>query len=84
VVPVLLDPPSYRCPVCGGDVTGLVQEELEERVDVGYWRRPGGSSGAGSAWQEFEIGVRCPGTSGGPGAAGDKGHALTVTGKFIP
>jgi hypothetical protein len=60
-----LDPDRYECPDHHIDITGLVQEALEELgPPVAY--RPGP--------RPFQVIVTCPGTSGA-GA-----HPLTCTG----
>ena len=60
-----LDPARYECPDHHTDLTGLVEEALEDQGPPVAYRRP-------SADQAFQVIVICPG-AGTP-------HSLTCTG----
>jgi hypothetical protein len=67
---VKLDPRDYTCPDHGIDLTGQVEQALEEDgPPLAYWGLLGRAAGP----RPFEVIVTSPGTGGGA-------HELTCTG----
>jgi hypothetical protein len=69
-----LDPGNYECPTHHTDLTGLVEEALDNSLHVAYRRPLLGRKPAGP----FQVIVTCPGTGGA------RPHPLTCTGKQAP
>jgi len=70
---MILDPGRYECPEHHADLTGLVEEALEEPGPPVAYRRPllGRQAPAG---RPFQVIVTCPGDDGAAP------HPLTCTG----
>jgi hypothetical protein len=65
-----LDPGRYECPDHHTDLTGLVEEALDEQGPPVAYRRPGA--------RPFQVIVTCPGTDG------TRAHSLTCIGTQSP
>lgn len=70
-----LDPARYECPEHHTDLTGLVEEALEDQSPPVAYRRPL-SGRQGTADRSFQVIITCPGV-GTP-------HSLTCAGTQAP
>ena len=70
---MILDPDRYECPDHHADLTGLVEEALDDQgPPFAYWRILPGRKAAGP--RPFQVIVTCP------GADDAAPHSLTCTG----
>ena len=65
---MILNPGRYECPDHHTDLTGQVEEALDEQGPPTAYRRD----------RPFQVIVTCP------GASGSEAHPLTCTGTFTP
>jgi len=72
---MILDPARYECPDHHADLTGLVEDALEDQGPPVAYRRPL-SGRQGTAARAFQVIITCPG--------GGTPHSLTCTGTQAP